>query len=85
MVVAKVSTKGGVVIPAGIRKQLGILPGCNVAVMQMDGAVRIVLLPDDPVRSLKGCLITKKSAGGLLQETRKQESLHEDALMKRSS
>jgi AbrB family looped-hinge helix DNA binding protein len=85
VVVAKVSTKGGVVIPADIRKKLGILPGGKVAVTQSDDAVRIIALPADPVRSLKGCLKTKKSAGGLLREIRKQEAAHEDALLKASS
>jgi antitoxin PrlF len=43
MSAAIVSPKGQVVIPAEIRKQLGITPGSLVSVSVHDGAVRITL------------------------------------------
>ena len=49
MIAAIVSPKGQVVIPAAIRKQLGILPGSMVSVSVEAGAVRIAL--DRPVKA----------------------------------
>ena len=43
MIAAIVSPKGQVVIPAEIRKQLGITPGSLVSVSVQAGAVRIAL------------------------------------------
>ena len=77
-----VSTKGAVVIPAPIRKKLGILPGRKVAVTEIDGKVQIIPLSDDPMISLRGCLNTAKSVGELLQETRNFDIDHEKYLSK---
>jgi antitoxin PrlF len=49
MTAAIVSPKGQVVIPAPIRKQLGITPGSLVSVSVQDGAVRIAL--ERPVKA----------------------------------
>jgi len=77
MTEATVSTKGAVVIPATIRKKLGILPGRKVAVTEIDGKVEIIPLSDDPVTSLRGCLKTAKSIRELLQEARNIDDEHE--------
>ena len=49
MIAAIVSPKGQVVIPAEIRKQLGITPGSLVSVSVQAGAVRIAL--ERPVKA----------------------------------
>lgn len=76
-----VSTKGAVVIPAGLRKKLGILPGCKVAVTEVDGKVQIIPLSDDPVISLRGCLKTEKTVKEMIQEARLLDAHHEKQLI----
>lgn len=49
MTAAVVSPKGQVVIPAAIRKQLGITPGSLVSVSVQEGTVRIAL--ERPVKA----------------------------------
>src|SRR5207302_333595 len=49
MKVVKTSTKGQVVIPAGLRAQIGLRPGAKVVVrLTGDGAVQIRPLPKNP-------------------------------------
>jgi len=49
MVLAKVSAKGGVVIPATIRKGLGIRPGDRVHVEERDGEIVLYRALRDPI------------------------------------
>ena len=50
----RVSPKYQVVIPKGVREELGLRPGQEVAVMRYRG--RIELLPMTPVRQMRGFL-----------------------------
>jgi len=61
---AKVSAKGAVVIPADLRKKLGIEPGSKVYFIEVSGAVQIVPVPINPIQAARGLL----KAGRLLTE-----------------
>ncbi len=69
----KVTTKGQLVIPAKLRKKLGIRKGTKVAI-QEEG-LRIILQPITPeyIRSLRGSLKGKPSALDYLLEQRKRD------------
>jgi AbrB family looped-hinge helix DNA binding protein len=72
------SSKGQLVIPSQLRKQLGMRPGTGVS-LEVEGD-RIVLVPDSSPnwRSLRGCLKGKPSASDYLQAERKKEREREE-------
>jgi len=78
-----VSTKGAVVIPAALRKKLGILPGEKVAVTEINGKLQIIPLSRDPVSSLRGCLKKGKTVKELIAQARKRDTEHEVSLASR--
>ncbi len=67
------SSKGQLVIPAQVRKQLGMRPGTGVS-LEVEGD-RIVLVPDSKVnwRNMRGWLKGKPSALDILAADRKQD------------
>ncbi len=71
----KVSEKGWVVIPAGLRRKYNLQPGSAVQVVDYGGVVALVPSLDDPVQQaagmLKGC---KKLTAALLAEHRKDRA-----------
>lgn len=56
MATAKVSAKGWVVIPKDLRKKYGLKQGSRVRVLDYQGALLLVPLPEDPVEALHGML-----------------------------
>jgi AbrB family looped-hinge helix DNA binding protein len=72
------SSKGQLVIPSELRKQLGMRPGTGVS-LEVEGD-RIVLVPDASLnwRSLRGCLKGKPSALDYLQAERRKEREREE-------
>lgn len=56
MAIATISTKGQIVIPAKIRKMLGITARSKVRITVSDDNTKMVIepLPDDPIESLTG-------------------------------
>ena len=81
MIETIVSTKGAVVIPASLRKKLGISPGRKVAVFEIDGKLQIIPLSENPVASLRGCLKTHRTVEQLIHDTRKPDVEHENFLL----
>ena len=56
-VLVKMSAKGQVVIPSKIRKEAGLEPGREVVVsLGLDGRVRLMPVPDDPIGAACGML-----------------------------
>ena len=79
---AKVSQKGGIVIPKEIREKLGLEPGTLVAFVEDNGNVKIVPLPKDPVDYAMGMLRRKtgeKPLTELLLEERQNDVELEEA------
>ena len=79
---AKVSAKGWVVIPAVLRKRLGIKPGTSVEFEE--AGERIVLIPGikDPVNEFYGKLAGKISLTDALLEERTKEIRREEARLR---
>ncbi|RLA94660.1 MAG: AbrB/MazE/SpoVT family DNA-binding domain-containing protein [Deltaproteobacteria bacterium] len=74
---AKVSKKGWVVIPAPLRRRLGLKPGTIVEFREEEG--KIIMLPqaEDPVEGLYGKLAGMNLTDALL-EMRGEELRHEE-------
>lgn len=51
-----ISTKGQTVVPREIREALGLKEGTKLAWVLTEGKLRVIPLPDDPVRALRGIL-----------------------------
>ena len=78
---AKVSPKGGIVIPKEIREKLGLEPGMLVAFVEDNGNFRIVPVPKNPIKSARGMLkkYGKESLTKLLLEERRKDNEREEA------
>jgi len=73
MNIVKTSSKGQIVIPAEIRKKLGIKPGQKVALTLVDDKAVIEPLPEDPIKALRGIVKGKPSMTKALLKDRKEE------------
>lgn len=81
MPIVKTSSKGQIVIPAAIRKKLGIKPGQSVRLTLVDDRAMIEPLPDDPIRALRGCLKGDPSMTEALLEERAEERDREQSII----
>ena len=73
MAIVKTSSKGQIVIPAELRKKLGIEPGQKVNLsLENDKAVNAAL-PKDPIKALRGILKGRPSMTKALLDDRKKE------------
>jgi len=68
-----VSSKGQIVIPAGIRDRLGIRAGTRVAIQEEDHHLVLQPITEAFIRSLRGCCKGKTS----LVEAREREHRNE--------
>ncbi|MFH1943158.1 MAG: AbrB/MazE/SpoVT family DNA-binding domain-containing protein [bacterium] len=75
MTVTTVSTKGQIVIPAWIRKSLGLRPKSKLLVKLSDDKQRVLVepLPEDPIESACGFLSGGVSLTQALLEERREE------------
>ncbi len=73
--ITTVSTKGQIVIPAWIRKSLGLKPKSKLVVKLSDDGQRVLVepLPEDPIESACGFLSGGISLTQSLLEERRQE------------
>ena len=79
MAIAKVSSKGQVVIPNEIRKKLGITPGKRLLFRVVEDHVEITPLPDDPISTIRGALKGGASlAKELLAERNNDNNIDEE-------
>src|SRR2546425_2798563 len=79
MRVVKTSTKGQVVIPAGLRAQIGLRPGAKVVVrLTGDGGVQIRPVPKNPVAAGFGLFADGPCLTAALKEERKAEREREE-------
>jgi AbrB family looped-hinge helix DNA binding protein len=63
-----VSTKGQTVVPKEIREALNLKPGTRLVWIVRDGAARVIPIPADPVRALRGLLKGHGTYEGWLAE-----------------
>ena len=82
---AKVSAKGSVVIPASIRRKFGIEIGMTVKITEVNGSIRIIPLPKDPIAAARGFLKreTGSSLTEILLEERQKDLRKEESLLKK--
>ena len=81
MNIVKTSSKGQIVIPAEIRKKLGIKPGQKVAFTLVGDKAVIEPLPEDPIKALRGILKGKPSMTKALLKDRKKEIEREEKVV----
>ena len=80
MPIVKTSAKCQIVIPSKIRGELGIKPGDKVIVEKFDDRhVIISVVPDDPIKSLRGIIQGGKSMAQELLQERKEDNLREES------
>ena len=79
----KMSSKGQIVVPAEIRKKLGIKPGQKVNLALVDGKAVITPLPEDPIKALRGALKGRPSMTKALLEDRRKEIEREEKVTSR--
>jgi AbrB family looped-hinge helix DNA binding protein len=60
MLVVKTLAKGQVVIPAELRKRLGIRPGSALEVREAEGHLELHPLPQDAVAAFRGSLCRRR-------------------------
>ena len=80
MTIVKTSAKGQIVIPAEIRKRLGIKPGQKVNLTIVDDKAVIKPLPQDPIKALRGILKGKPSMAEALLNERGKEIEHDEKI-----
>jgi AbrB family looped-hinge helix DNA binding protein len=77
MSTVQVSTKGQIVIPAKIRKELGIKPKSKLEVIRDGDRILVYPIPDDPIEACFGALKFEKTASEIMKETREEEQVLE--------
>ena len=79
MYTVKVSAKGWVVIPKALRTKYGLRKSTRVRVMDVDGALVLVPIPDDPIGALYGMLAGSPSLTAELLEERARDKKREES------
>lgn len=75
---ARVSSKGGIVIPAEIREQYGIKPGDEIDVVDDGECIVLVRHSSDPVAELRGMFKNGPSLTQALLDDRRWEKEREE-------
>jgi AbrB family looped-hinge helix DNA binding protein len=73
MLVVKTLAKGQVVIPAELRKRLGIRPGSALEVREAEGHLELHPLPQDAVAAFRGSLCRRPSLARELEREHRRE------------
>ena len=71
--IGMVTSKGQLVIPAKLRRRLGIKKGTRVAFIQDDGRLIVQPVTREFIRGLRGSLRGEPSAADVLKEERRRE------------
>jgi AbrB family looped-hinge helix DNA binding protein len=78
MPIVRVSTKGQLVIPAELRRELGISPGTYIRIEEHDGQLQLTPIGDDIIEATCGMLAhLGPMTSGLLEE-RREDLEHEE-------
>ena len=73
MVIVKTLAKGQIVIPAAVRRQLGIEPGSVLEMTVVENHLELRPLPRDPVAAFRGSLAKRPSLALALVEEHREE------------
>ena len=85
MDVAYVTTKGQLVIPARIRRKLGIKPGTKVCFVERGGEILFQPVTKEYIRSVCGMLKSTTSVTQELLTDRKKDKEREEAKLEKLS
>jgi len=77
--IIKASSRGQIVIPKDIRKELDIFPGKKLSIKEVSGCIVIIPLPNDPVASFCGIFEEGPSLTKALIDERKKDKALETA------
>jgi AbrB family looped-hinge helix DNA binding protein len=80
-----VSTRGQTVIPKEIREALGLKEGQKLAWVLREGNLRLIPIPEDPVRALRGILKDSKYTFDDFMRERNEERAYERMLEEREA
>jgi len=83
--VAYVTTKGQLVIPARIRRKLGIKPGTKVCFVERGGEILFQPVTKEYIRSVCGMLKSNTSVTQELLTDRKKDKEREEAKLEKLS
>jgi AbrB family looped-hinge helix DNA binding protein len=83
--VAYVTTKGQLVIPARIRRKLGIKPGTKVCFVERGGEILFQPVTKEYIRSVCGMLKSTSSVTQELLTDRKKDKEREEAKLEKLS
>lgn len=79
MPIVKTLAKGQVVIPAEIRKKIGLKPGRKVLItVESERRIALEPLSEDPIRDLRGVLRGGPSLTRALLQERRRDRQHEE-------
>ena len=73
METVKVLAKGQIVIPASIRKKIGIRPGIKLNIFEYDNIIYLVAPSKYPIKEAMECLPTTPSLSEELLEERRKD------------
>lgn len=71
--VSTVTDRGQVSIPSGIRQQFGIKSHAQLAWMALGNEIKVVVLPDNILESLTGCLRQYPLVEALLEDRQRDK------------
>lgn len=83
METAYVTTKGQLVIPARIRRKLGIKPGTKVCFVEREGEILFQPVTKDYIRSICGMLKSTTSVTQELLADRKKDKQREETKLEK--
>ncbi len=82
MTVVRTSAKGQVVIPAEIRREIGLKPGQRVYVNLEDRKIVLRPIPEDLVEQMTGCLADGPDLLGDLARDHQEELERDDRMLR---
>lgn len=77
MAYSKLSVKGQIVIPQGLRRKFGLRPGSAVSVVEEHEKIVVYPAPEDPIDAACGLLKGGESLAAELLKERREEKKRE--------
>ena len=82
MALAKISSKGQIIIPAKMRENHGLKGGSSLEVIDFGREIVLVPVPDDPMEGAKGMLNLRRSLQKIMDESRSEQNAREKRFSK---
>ena len=77
MALAKISSKGQIIIPAKVRENHGLKGGSSLEVIDFGREIVLVPVPNDPMENARGMLNLRRSLQNIMDESRREQSERE--------